>query len=295
MLRNILFYIKEAFLSTKKNGIMSLATMISLTATMIIVGMILLAYFNINLFIQNMESQLMAVVYLEDNLSEEEINHLVNNIGELEGVKEAIYISKEEAFEKLQEDLSEHKEILAGITENPLPSSIEILVTKAEFLDEIAFQLKQYNGIEEVNYGGQLTDRLILLFDFISNTGFAIILILVFIATLIMVSVIKISVHSRQKEIEIMALVGATSWFIRWPFIIEGFFKGLISSFLAIVILIRGYFYFVERFTRIVPFLPVMSDRLELMKLGIIIILLGSFIGIFGSMISLRKINYEEI
>ncbi len=295
MLRNILFYIKEAFLSTKKNGIMSLATMVSLTATMVIVGTILLMSFNINLVMEDIESQLVAVAYLRDNVSETEINQLVKNTSELEGVKEVSYISKEDAFQQLKDDLNEHEEILAGIPENPLPSSIEILVTEAEFLEEIAFQLTQYSGIEEVNYGGELTERLVSLFRFIRKAGIAIIFTLVFIATLIMVSVIKISVHSRQKEIEIMALVGATSWFIRWPFIIEGFLKGLISSLIAAFILIRTYFYFIDQIKRILPFIPVMSDQVVLMKLILIIALLGSLIGIFGSMLSLRKINYEEI
>ncbi len=295
MLRNILFYIKEAFLSTKKNGIMSLATMVSLTATMVIVGTILLMSYNINFVMEDIESQLVAVAYLRDNISETEINQLVKNTRELEGVKEVRYISKEDAFQQLKDDLNEQEEILAGIPENPLPSSLEILVTEAEFLEEIAFQLTQYSGIEEVNYGGQLTERLVSLFHFIRKAGIAIIFILVFIATLIMVSVIKISVHSRQKEIEIMALVGATSWFIRWPFIIEGFLKGLISSLIAGFILIRTYFYFIDQFKRILPFIPIISDQVVLMKLILLIALLGSLIGIFGSLLSLRKINYEEI
>lgn len=295
MLRNILFYIKEAFLSTKKNGIMSLATMVSLTATMVIVGTILLMSYNINFVMEDIESQLVAVAYLRDNISETEINQLVKNTRELEGVKEVRYISKEDAFQQLKDDLNEQEEMLAGIPENPLPSSLEILVTEAEFLEEIAFQLTQYSGIEEVNYGGQLTERLVSLFHFIRKAGIAIIFILVFIATLIMVSVIKISVHSRQKEIEIMALVGATSWFIRWPFIIEGFLKGLISSLIAGFILIRTYFYFIDQFKRILPFIPIISDQVVLMKLILLIALLGSLIGIFGSLLSLRKINYEEI
>jgi len=185
--------------------------------------------------------------------------------------------------------------MLAGIPENPLPASIEILVTETGFLEEIAFQLNQYNGIEEVNYGGQLTKNLILVFDFVRNTGLAIISLLIFISVLIMVSVIKISVHSRHEEIEIMSLVGATSWFIRWPFIIEGFLKGLFSSFLAVIVLTKGYLYYMEKVRMIIPFLNICSDQVILIRIAVTIILLGVFIGIFGSMISLSKIGYEEL
>jgi cell division transport system permease protein len=295
MLRNILFYIKEAFLSTKKNGIISFATVISLTATLIIVGMFLLISFNISVFLNNMESQLLAIAYLKDGLSEEEINMIVQDASELQGVQEIRYISKEEAFQNLKEDLSEHEEILAGIQENPLPASIEIIVNEPQYLEEIAFQLEQYNDVEEVNYGGQLTRNLLLVFDFVRKTGIAIISILIFIAILIMVSVIKISVHSRQQEIEIMSLVGATSWFIRWPFIIEGFLKGLISSIIAAIVLVRGYYYYTNQLGMILPFISISPNNIILIRMTVIIISLGLFIGIFGSMISLRKIRYEEL
>lgn len=295
MLRNILFYVKEAFLSTKKNGIMSLGTMISLTATLFIVGLFLLISFNIHLFMNNVESQLMEVAYLRDNLSEKEIQQLMQDISELEGVKEAVYVSKEDAFEKLKDDLSEHEEILSGIQENPLPSSIEILVTNSSYLEEIAFQLNQYQGIEEVNYGGQLTENLIILFQFIRKSGFVMIITLIFISVLIMVSVIKISVHSRQKEIEIMALVGATSWFIRWPFIIEGFLKGFFSSIIAVLILGKAYFYYIDKIKNILPFISILNDQSVLIKAFLTIVGLGILIGVFGSILSLRKISYEEI
>jgi len=282
-------------LSTKKNGIISFATIISLTATLIIVGMFLLIYFNISVLLNDMESQLVVIAYLEEEFSEEGINKLVQDASELQGVKEARYISKEEAFQNLRDDLSEHEEILAGIQENPLPASIEIIVIESEFLENIAFQLEQYSGVEEVNYGGQLTRNLILVFDFVRKTGLAIISVLTFVAILIMVSVIKISVHSRQQEIEIMSLVGATSWFIRWPFIIEGFLKGLLSSTVAVIVLVRGYYYYANQLKIVLPFINIRPDDFVLMRMSVIIIILGVFIGIFGSMISLRKIRYEEL
>lgn len=274
---------------------MSLATIISLTATLIIVGMLLLISLNINKFLINVESQLVAVAYLKDGLSDEQVNKLLQDTQDFQGVKQVVYVSKEEAFEKLKEDLSDHEEVLAGIVENPLPSSIEIMVTESIFLEDIAFELNQYNGVEEVNYGGQLTKNMMLVFDFIRKTGIAIISILIFIAILIMVSVIKISVHSRHEEIEIMSLVGATSWFIRWPFVIEGFLKGMFSSVFAVLVLAKGYLYYIDKITEYLPFLNISSNQTTLIRILVIIILLGVLIGVLGSMLSLRKIRYEEI
>ncbi|HPK87143.1 MAG TPA: permease-like cell division protein FtsX [Atribacterota bacterium] len=295
MIRNILFYIKEAFLSTKKNGIISLATIVCLTATLIIVGIFLIISLHINNFIANLESDLIAVAYLKDDLTQEEIGKLVQNTSSLEGVREVVYISKEEALQKLKEDLTEHEEILAGLPENPLPSSLEITVFEAGFLDEVSFQVNQFKGIEEVNYGGQLTKNLLIIFDFIRKTGLGIILILLFVSILIMFAVIKISVHSRQQEIEIMTLVGATSWFIRWPFIIEGFLKGLISSLMSFFIIYKAYKFYLTQVKSLIPFISVNLEPDFILRIGITLLFLGVFIGIFGSMLSLRKISYEEL
>ncbi len=295
MIRNTLFYIKEAFLSTKKNSVISLATVICLTATLIIVGIFLAISLNIDLFITNIESQLTAIAYFKDNFTEEEIKKLVEEISNLKGVKEVHYISKEEALQKLKEDLAEHEDILAGLPENPLPSSLEIKVYETGYLEEIAALLSQYKGIEEVNYGGELTKSLMSIFNFVRKMGLWIILVLLAIAILIMFSVIKISVHSRQQEIEIMALVGATSWFIRWPFIIEGFLKGFVSSLLAFFSLSKTYQYFIGQVKEIIPFMPIMAGNEFIIRVGIIVLLLGTSIGIFGSMLSLRKISFEEL
>lgn len=295
MIRNMLFYIKEAFLSTKKNGIISLATIVCLTATLIIVGIFLIISLHINNFIANLESDLIAVAYLKDDLSQEEIGKLVQNTSSLEGVREVVYISKEEALQKLKEDLTEHEDILAGMPENPLPSSLEITVFEAGFLDEVSFQVNQFKGIEEVNYGGQLTKNLLIIFDFIRKTGLGIILVLLFVSILIMFAVIKISVHSRQQEIEIMTLVGATSWFIRWPFIIEGFLKGLISSLISFFIIYKAYKFYLTQVKSLIPFISVNLEPDFIIRIGITLLFLGVFIGIIGSMLSLRKISYEEL
>lgn len=294
MIRSLFFYIKEAFLSIQKNGIISLATIMSLSATLVIVGIFLIISLNINLFITNLESQLIAVAYLKDDLPQGEIEKLIQNTSGLEGVKGVSYISKEEALQRLKEDLIEHEEILAGLPENPLPTSLEVTVNDTDYLEPVSFQLSQFKGIEEVNYGGQLTQNLMLIFDFIRKTGLGIILVLIFVSLLIMFAVIKISVHSRQEEIEIMALVGATSWFIRWPFIIEGFLKGLVSSLLALIVLDNTYQYFLNQVQTLVPFISINPEPSFMVRVGLILLVLGIFIGVFGSMLSLRKISFEK-
>ena len=113
--------------------------------------------------------------------------------------------------------------------------------------------------------------------------------LLVFASILIISNIIKITVYARRNEIEIMSLVGATSWFIKWPFIIEGFLQGFISSVLSTIILYNFYFFAINKVNQAIPFLPLVVDNVDLLPIGIAIILLGSLVGISGSMFSVGK------
>ena len=144
MIKNILFYIKEAFLSIKKNSITSLATIICLTATLVIVGLFLIISSNIAAFITNLESQLISVAYFKDDISEEQVKNLIEEINQIDGVKEVSYISKEEALQKLKTDLAGHEDILAGLPDNPLPSSLEIKVHEIKYLEKTALTVSQF-------------------------------------------------------------------------------------------------------------------------------------------------------
>jgi len=286
---NMGFYFREALLSFRRSALMSMATILSITTILIIVGMFLLISINSSLFLKNLESQLEIVVYLEDNISKAELNNLKSNITSIDGIKEVKFVSKEEAYQRLSKDLGEQKDILSAIEVNPLPASFEIQVKDPKVIEQIANRIVEFKKVEEVEYGRETAERLLNFTYIFRRAGMLVLALLIFASILIISNIIKITVYARRNEIEIMSLAGATSWFIKWPFIIEGFLQGFISAIFSIIILYNFYFLAINKVHQVIPFLPLVVDNIDLLPIGLAIVLLGSFVGILGSMFSVGK------
>jgi len=286
---NMGFYFREALLSFRRSALMSIATILSTTTILIIVGMFLLISLNSNLFLENLESQLETIVYLKDNISKAELNTLEGSFNSIDGIKEAKFVSKEEAYQRLSKDLGEQKDILSAIEINPLPASFEIQVKDPKMIEQIANQITKFEKVEEVEYGRETAERLLNFTYLFRRAGLLVLALLIFASILIISNIIKITVYSRRSEIEIMSLVGANSQFIKWPFIIEGFLQGFISAVLSIIILYYVYFFAINKMRLAIPFLPLVVDIIDLLPIGIAIALLGSLVGILGSMFSVGK------
>jgi cell division transport system permease protein len=281
---NMGFYFKEALLSFRRSTLMSLAAIISITTILMVVGVFLLISLNSNLFLKNIESQLEIVVYLEDDISKTELDNLKNTIVSVDGIKEVKFISKEEAYQRLLKDLGDQKDIFTAIEVNPLPASFD-----PKTIEQIANRVAKLKKVEEVDYGQETAERLLNFTYIFRRAGVLILVLLVFASILIISNMMRITVYARRQEIEIMSLVGATPQFIRWPFIIEGFLQGFISAILAIIILYNFYFFAINKVHQVIPFLPMVGNKMDLLPLGIAIVLLGSLVGILGSMLSVGK------
>lgn len=286
---NMGFYFKEALLSFRRSTLMSLAAIISITTILMVVGVFLLISLNSNLFLKNIESQLEIVVYLEDDISKTELDNLKNTIVSVDGIKEVKFISKEEAYQRLLKDLGDQKDIFTAIEVNPLPASFEIKVKDPKTIEQIANQVAKLKKVEEVDYGQETAEKLLNFTYIFRRAGVLILVLLVFASILIISNIMRITVYARRQEIEIMSLVGATPQFIRWPFIIEGFLQGFISAILSIIILYNFYFFAINKVHQVIPFLPMVGNKMDLLPLGIAIVLLGSLVGILGSMLSVGK------
>ncbi|HBY56614.1 MAG TPA: cell division protein FtsX [Candidatus Atribacteria bacterium] len=286
---NMGFYFKEALLSFRRNTLMCIASVISITTIFIIIGIFLLISLNFNLFLKNLESQLEIIVYLKDDISTAELDNLKNSLTSIEGVKEAKFVSKEEAFQRLLKDLGGQKDIFSIVEENPLPASFEIKANDPKMIEQIAHKVEKYKNVEEVEYGRGIVERLLNFTSIFRVVGISILILLIFASILIISNIMKITVYARRDEIEIMSLVGATRWFIKWPFILEGFLQGIISAILSILILYKFYFVVIDKIHQITPFLPVVWDKKELLVIGLALIVLGSLVGFLGSMFSVGK------
>ncbi len=290
---NFGFYLKEALLSFRRNLLMYFASIMSITVIFIIVGIFLLISLNLNFLLEDLESQFEIVIYLKDDISTTELNNLKNDIASREGVREVTYISKEKAFQRLLKNFEEYKDIFEVIEGNPLPASLEVKTEDSSRIESIAKGIEKLKGIEDVEYNKGFLEKWFKITGFLHWGGIAISILLLVASVLIISNLTRITVYVRRNEIEIMSLMGATRWFIKWPFLIGGFLQGCIGAVIALATLYKIYFLVVDKVQQSIPFLPLITNRIELLPVGLIIVLVGCLIGFLGSMISVGRYILE--
>lgn len=292
-IRTMSYMIKQGFIGIWRNRGMSIASISSVAASLTVLGVIITIVLNINNLSYMAQMQFDTIqVYLEEELTVEEISDIGQKIALIEGVQFADYESKEDALNKMKEQWGEQAYLLDVLEENTLPNSYIIHMSSIEVADSIVEKLKDLEGIEEIKYHKDLVDSMLKIANFVRSIGLALILVLILIAMFIISNTIKLTLNARRQEIGIMKYVGATNWFIRWPFFIEGMVLGLIGSMIALVIVYYGYSYAFELITT--KFFIMISGYIvsveEMMRKTIsIFTVLGAGVGALGSIVSLRK------
>ncbi len=286
----------QAFKSMWRNRMMGLASIGSVTAVLLILGFVLLIVLNINnVALVTKESFDEVAVYLNEDLSEEQINELGEDFKQIDGVLSVAYQSKDYALNKMKEDWGDDAYLLDGLQQNPLPNTYVVQLKDVANSESIIKELKNYDSVEEVKFYEDAVNTLITIADFIKKMGTGIIAVLLLISIFIISNTIKITVMNRRKEIELMQYIGATNGYVRGPFMIEGILLGTIGSVTAIIILLLAYNNVFDYLTaRYVALLSGMSGYMVgvdmiLSDLTIIFFTIGIGIGILGSLFSLKK------
>ncbi|MDF2676044.1 MAG: transporter permease [Bacillota bacterium] len=286
----------QAFKSMWRNRMMGLASIGSVTAVLLILGFVLLIVLNINnVALVTKESFDEVAVYLNEDISEEQINELGEDFKQIDGVLSVAYQSKDYALDKMKEDWGEDAYLLDGLQQNPLPNTYVVQLKDVANSENVIDELENYEGVEEVKFYEDAVNSLIAIADFIKKMGTGIIAVLLLISIFIISNTIKITVMNRKKEIELMQYIGATNGYVRGPFMIEGILLGTIGSVAAIIILMLAYNNVFDYLTaRYVALLSGMSGYMVgvdmiLSDLTIIFFTIGIGIGILGSLFSLKK------
>ncbi len=290
--RTCIYFIGEAFKSIYRNGWMSLASIGVVVITLFLLGSFMLLNHNLNFLSEDIKSQIEVIAFVDESVTRSELNDLRVEIINMSEAQEVKYVSQEEAFKRLKDQLGEQGYLLEGYEDgenNPLRSSFEVKSQVPEDVSNLARQMKMLPGIDRVEYGSEVVDRLFTVTSIINWVGLAFMTALGISAMFLIANTIKLAVFSRRQEIMIMKAVGATDWFIRWPFVIEGLMLGLIGSLLPLIGLYVSYQYVVEWVYLNIPFLPMVPPSLVLNQLVKTLSLLGIGLGILGSSFSLRK------
>ena len=289
-IRTLEYFVKEAAISLKRNNLMSFASITTVAISLVILGLFLIMVMNLNNMAAHLESQVQINVYLEDNLSEAERYEIGNNIKKIKGVQEITFVTKDEAIESFRERLGEQKYLLDALDDaNPLPYSYEVKLTLPEQVKSAAAEIAEYPGVKTAKFGQEAIEQLFKLTHMIRVFGVVLILFLVFATLFIISNTIRLTVFARRKEIGIMKYVGATDWFIRWPFIMEGMALGFGGALIATLVLRTSYSAITNQIYQSFMFLPLIPQYPFLTNLTILLIVLGMIIGALGSAISLKK------
>ena len=220
---------KQSIQSICRSKNMSLASVGSVSATLVILGMILILILNINNMANTTKEQFDQIqIYLLNDLNQEQIQSLGQAIEKIDGVSELQLETKDKALENMKKRLEEKGDMLEGLDKNPFQNSYIIYLDDLEKADSVVKEIKKLDGIEDVIYYKDIMDKLINVANSVRIGGIIVIVILLLISVFIISNTIKITVAARQREISIMKYVGATNGFIRGPFIIEGVLLGFI-------------------------------------------------------------------
>ena len=286
--------LKQGFQGMWRNRGMGLASVSSITAVLIILGLVLIIILSINNVVLETKSKFDEIqIFLEKDITAEQIDKIEAAAKNNEGVLSVIFQSREQALEIMKEDWEDNAYLLDGVEkDNPLRDSFIVQLKDIEYADSVVNDVQGLKGVGKVQYFKDIIEKLVIFANYVQGGGLIIIGILVFVSVFIISNTIKITVAARKREINIMKYVGATNGYIRGPFIIEGVLFGLIGAILSIFIINYGYSYFFNTVNDqlYVLFTVYLVPPIALIKdISIIFISIGVGIGALGSLVSLKR------
>lgn len=284
------YFIQEVFHSLRRNNWMTFASIGTVAVSLFVLGVFLILVLNMNRLAGMLESQVQISVYLEDHLTDREKRQIGYDIESLQGIDSVTYVDRETAKERLKERLGDQKYLLDALSEdNPLPDAFEVTVTTPSVVESAAGAIDSMQGVEEAKYGQDVVEHLFDITRLMRIFGFVLMGLLGGATLFIISNTIRLTVFARRKEIAIMKYVGATDWFIRWPFLLEGIVLGCIGGFIAAVALRSFYAAMAAKIYSTLAFFPLMPQYPFMNYVTAAILLAGIVIGAIGSVISLKR------
>ena len=285
-------HFRESFKSIARNGWMTFASISAVTVTLLLVGVFLVIMMNLNHIADNVQNDVEMKVYVDnaaDSKTKTAIGHKIEAISEVDTV---VFSNKENELDNLIDDLGENGEVFQPFEQdNPLRDAFVIKTKTPEDVIKVAKEIEKIEYVQSVKYGQGYVETLFNFVKVSRNIGIVLIVGLLFTAMFLISNTIKITIVARRREIEIMRLVGATNSFIRWPFFLEGLWLGVLGSIIPIALIAslysKLYDYAAPQIT--VKFVELLPAGTFIFQVSLIMLLIGAVIGMWGSLMSVRK------
>ena len=285
-------HVRESFKSLGRNGWMMFASVSAVTITLLLVGVFFVIMMNLNNVATSIEEDVEIRVHIDVAATEENEQTLQEQIEKIPEVESVLFSPKEKELDQLMSSFGEEGDAFAMFEQdNPLSDVFVVQTKNPTDTMNAAKKIEKLQFVGKVNYGQGSVEKIFEVTDFSRNVGIALIIGLLFTAMFLISNTIKITIFARRKEIEIMKLVGATNWFIRWPYFLEGLWLGLFGSILPVIMIGISYYYAYGYLSEKLKgnFIQLLDFSPFIYQVSGLLILMGAIIGIWGSVMSVRK------
>ena len=279
---------REALLSFRRAPLLSALSVTTIAFSLFTVGLFALVAVNLQQALRGLEERVEIVAYILRGTPSETIAVASQDIAAFPEVQDVNYVSEEDALQRARTELVEFRDAYRDLQVNPLPASIEVRLKDgyrdATSVERVAQRLRGFGFVDDVRYGREWVQKLDYLRNITGLVGLVIGLAFAAVAVVIIGVTIRLTILQRAREISIMRLVGATNWFIRGPFLLEGALKGLLGGLLSLVLCYGGYLLFRDKsggtFAGLVFFRP---------EHMLLIVVFGVLLGLAGSLVSVGR------
>lgn len=298
---SLLYFFRESLTGFTRNLSTTLGSIITIFLSLLIIGIFCICGVIINNVVTSVENQVSITAYVADDASEQDIHSVEQFIENLPGVESVDFTTKDQALENFTNSMTSNPDIVAQLDgENPLPASIDVNLSEAQSVSEIANEILSNptfvaicdnpdDPSDSLQYGQKTVDKLFSLTNAIRYIGIALIAVLVLIAFIFINNTIRLAILARRKEIAIMRLVGASNGFIRGPFLAEGALHAIIGAVLAIAVIELIHLFVLPRVTTTLPWLPISVDGMTFLLIYVALLVAGLVIGLLGSVFAMRR------
>ncbi len=290
--RQLLFTSKSGWQSFWRNGGVTVAAVLSIMLILMLGGTSLLLGHALGQVLDGYKQRVSVIsISVADGTPLSSVTDFMGDLRQRPDVTKVRFVSKEEELRRFASD-PRNQQLLQQLDSNPVPAKIEVSVrhlSDVSTIDRLARGWRGADRTDPTDYQGDFIANMVRLSNYLTIAGVALLAVLLLISVVIVMNTIRTAVYHRRHEIEVMKLVGATEWFVRRPFLIEGWMTGMIAAALALGVLLSLYRPFVARFQRELFFLPLSYDPSFVVPLGLEMLALGSLLGLAGSFISVRR------
>ena len=292
MLRNLKFALNSAWQSFWRNLAVSLAAVLSITLILVLAGVNLLVGHAFSQVLDGLREKVSVIsINVADDTPLQNVYDFQQQLAADPRVVSVRFITKDEALTQFKSD-PQNGVLAQQIEGNPLDAKLEVHVARLDDVAAIDLMARQWPGVDPTdptNYQGDFVNRMLQLSEWLSIAGVGLLIMLLVVSVVIVMNTIRTAVYHRRKEIEVMKLVGATEWFVRGPFVLEGVMTGLIAAAIALSLLVIASQPVVERFHSDVGFIPLTYDPAFISSLARDLLMGGALLGAVGSYIGVRR------